>query len=60
MSDPAFTEGQRVFHRGRKQFGIYVKQDWHSDESVVVFPDDDCCRVTTAQLVAADEIEEND
>jgi hypothetical protein len=57
MPEPTFTEGQRVYHRQRRQYGTYVKPDWHSDESIVDFPDDDYCRVTTAQLIAADEIE---
>lgn len=59
MSDPTFVEGQRVYHRGRKQFGVYVKQDWIRTESIVDFPDDDRSRITTAQLVPADEIEES-
>jgi hypothetical protein len=58
MPDPTFTEGQRVYHRQRRQFGTYIQQDWHRDESIVAFPDDDYCRVTTAQLVPADEAEE--
>jgi hypothetical protein len=56
---PTFTAGQRVYHRGRKQFGIYVQQDLHRDESLVDFGGDDVCRITTAQLVPADEVEEN-
>jgi hypothetical protein len=59
MPGPTFTEGQRVYHRQRKQFGTYVQPDWHRDESIVDFPDDDYCRVTTAQLVPADEVGEN-
>lgn len=60
MTDPTFTAGQRVYHRQRQQFGIYVQQDWVATDSIVDFgEDDDYCRVTTAQLVPADEVEEN-
>ncbi len=61
MTDHQFTEGQRVYHRQRRQIGIYVKQDWIKSESIVDFPEgedysaDEGCRVTTAQLVPADE-----
>lgn len=50
-----FTAGQPVYHRQRRQFGTYVQQDWHRDESIVDFDGDEGCRVTTAQLVPADE-----
>lgn len=65
MSDPTFTAGQRVYHRQRKQFGTFLKPSWTTGESLVDFDDPadpdfaDALRVTTAQLVAADEIEEN-
>lgn len=60
MITPTFTEGQRVYHRQRQQFGTYVQQDWVSTESIVDFGDEDGqLRVTTAQLVPADEVEEN-
>lgn len=68
MSEPTFTAGQRVYHRGRRQYGRFVEPSWMSGESIVAFPrdhipglpdEDEECRVTTAQLVAADEIEGN-
>lgn len=64
MTDPTFTEGQRVYHRQRKQLSTYVRQVPGSDESVITFDELDdprraTFRVTTAQLVAADEIEGN-
>jgi hypothetical protein len=68
MSEPTFTAGQRVFHNQRKQFGVYVEDSWTSGESIVAFPrdpvpglpdEDEELRVTTAQLVAADEVEGN-
>jgi hypothetical protein len=60
MTTPTFTAGQRVYHRQRREYGIYVQQDWVATESIVNFnEDDDWCRVTTAQLVAADQVEEN-
>lgn len=59
MTTPTFTAGERVYHRGRRQFGTYVRQDLHRDESLVDFPDDDRSRISTAQLVPADEVEEN-
>lgn len=62
MSDngTTFEPGQRVYHRQRQQFGIYVQQDWVASESIVDFGDEDGeLRITTAQLVPADEVEEN-
>lgn len=65
MTDRQFTEGQRVWHRQRRQFGTFIKPSWTSGESIVAFPgehvpgfpdEDDECRVTTAQLVPADEV----
>ncbi len=64
MTDHQFREGQRVWHRQRREYGIYIKQDWIKSESIVAFPrghvagfpaEDEECRVTTAQLVPADE-----
>lgn len=59
MDEPTFTEGQRVYHRQRRQYGTYVEPSWTSGESIVDFGDDDVLRITTAQLVPADEIEES-
>jgi hypothetical protein len=65
MTDHQFTEGQRVWHRQRRQFGTYIEPAWTSSESMVAFPgehvpgwpdEDDVCRVTTAQRVPADEV----
>ena len=56
MTDRQFTEGQRVWHHQRREHGLYIKQDIHSDESIVDFPSDDYCRVTTAQLVPAEQV----
>ncbi|MEU4558386.1 hypothetical protein AB0F72_08350 [Actinoplanes sp. NPDC023936] len=61
MTDRQFTEGQRVWHRQRKQFATYLGPSWTTGESYVDFghPDGhgDECRVTTAQLVPADEVD---
>lgn len=68
MRESTFTAGQRVYHRQLKQFGRFVEPSWTSGESIVAFPrehvpgfpdEDEELRVTTAQLVAADEIEES-
>lgn len=65
MTDHQFTAGQRVWHPGCRQFGTYVRADLHADESIVAFPrdhvpgwpdEDEHCRITTAQLVPADEV----
>lgn len=65
MSETAFTAGQRVWHRQRRQFGRFIEPSWTSGESIVAFPgkhapgfpdEDDECRVTTAQLVPAEEV----
>lgn len=66
--DATFRPGQRVYHRQLKKFGRYIEDSWTSGESIVAFPmdpvpglpdEDEELRVTTAQLVAADEVEEN-
>jgi len=63
MPEPAFTEGQRVFHRQLKRYGTFIEPSWTSGESIVDFDDpndpnyEDCLRITTAQLVAADEVD---
>ena len=68
MTTPTFTEGDRVYHRQRRQFGTYGEDSGTSGESIVAFPmdhipglpdEDEELRVTTAQLVPADEVEEN-
>jgi hypothetical protein len=59
-NDTAFASGQRVYHRQRHQYGTYVEPSWTSGESIVDFGDDDVLRITTAQLVPADQVEEND
>ncbi len=61
MSDPSFAPGQRVYHRQLKRFGTFIEPSWTSGESIVDFrawesDDEDCLRITTAQLVAADEV----
>jgi hypothetical protein len=56
MTAHQFTEGDRVYHRQRREYGTYIKQDWVKTESIVDFPSDDWCRVTTAQLVPASEV----
>ncbi|WP_157410810.1 hypothetical protein [Actinoplanes rectilineatus] len=56
MTDHQFTEGDRVYHRQRREVGIYVKPDWCRKDSIVDFPSDDWCRVTTDQLIPADEV----
>lgn len=64
---PTFTPGQRVYHRQLRKSGRYVEDAWTSGESIVAFPmdsvpglpdEDEELRITTAQLVAADEVEE--
>ncbi|GAA0493774.1 hypothetical protein Ade02nite_21160 [Paractinoplanes deccanensis] len=59
MPEPTFTKGQRVYHRQLKRFGTYVEKSWTSGESIVDFDTDDdyedCLRITTAQLVPAEE-----
>jgi hypothetical protein len=58
-----FTKDQRVYHRQLKRYGTYVEDSWTSGESIVDFddpdyPDDeDCLRITTAQLVPAEEVD---
>lgn len=67
MTDPTFTEGQRVYHRGLLQSATYLRPDLHHAEKSVVDFNEGCDRqgrvdirrVTTAQLVPADEVEEN-
>jgi len=60
MSDPTFAEGQRVYHRQFKWYGAYAgRDDLDRATSHVEFDNGEERRVTTAQLVAADEIEEN-
>ena len=65
MPEPDFTEGQRVYHRQRREYGVYLEPSWTSGESMVAFPGEhvpgfpdepDVCRVTTAQLVPADQV----
>jgi len=58
MTTPTFTEGQRVYHRGRQEFGNYVMPGSDSDSSIVDFGYGDVSEITTAQLVPADEVEE--
>jgi hypothetical protein len=60
MTDHQFTEGQRVYHRQLAKYGTYAGLDDH-ETSFVDFGDDpeladDVLRVTTAQLVPADEV----
>lgn len=61
MTDHQFTEGQRVYHRQLKRYGTFIEKSWTSGESIVDFDDpdypdsEDCLRITTAQLVSADE-----
>lgn len=63
MTTPTFTEGQRVYHRQLKRYGTFVEHSWDSGTSHVAFDDDpdgfEDRRITTAQLVPADEVEEN-
>lgn len=62
MPDPTFTEGQRVYHRQLKRYGTFIESSWTSGESIVDFDDptdpdyEDCLRITTAQLVPAEEV----
>ena len=58
--DTGFVPGQRVYHRQLDQFGTYERVDFFLPEtSFVEFDDGQERKVTTAQLVAADEVEEN-
>jgi hypothetical protein len=63
MSEPTFTEGQRVYHRQLKRLGTFLEPSWTTGESIVDFDVpgepfyEDALRITTAQLVAADEVE---
>ena len=49
-----FNKDDRVFHRGLKRYGIYVDDDWASDDSCYVKfdnednPDDVLCVSKTA------------
>ena len=52
-----FSAGQRVYHRQLRQFGTYVQDDWHREDAIVDFGDDDVRRITKAQLVPAEEAE---
>ncbi len=62
MTDPVFTPGQRVYHHQLKRYGTFIEPSWTSGESIVDFDDpndpdyEDCLRITTAQPVAADEV----
>lgn len=58
MTEPTFTEGQRVYHRQLRMYGTYVARSWDRDTSHVDFDDGEERRITTAHLVAADEVEE--
>lgn len=61
MTDSMFTAGQRVYHRQLQRYGTYVTaDDLDRDTSHVDFDDphgEDVLRITTAQLVAADDAE---
>lgn len=62
MTDYEFTEGQRVYHRHLKLYGTYVaRDDLDRTTSHVEFDDDpdydDSRRITTAQLVPAEEVD---
>jgi hypothetical protein len=61
-TSPTFNEGDRVYHRQRRQFGVYAGPSWTSGESYVEFPDEEneCYRITTAQLVPAAEAPKED
>jgi hypothetical protein len=60
---PEFTASQRLFHRQLRRFGAFVAyDDLDTSTSHVEFEDaddlaDDTLRVTTAQLVPADQVE---
>nr|WP_221374534.1 hypothetical protein [Actinoplanes polyasparticus] len=61
-TEQTFTPGDRVYHRQLKRYGTFIEPSWTSGESIVDFdvPDEpgyeDCLRITTAQPVAADEV----
>jgi len=68
MPAHTFAKGDRVYHRQRKQFGTFIEPSWTSGESIVAFPlapipglpdEDEELRVTTVQLVPANEIRAN-
>lgn len=59
-NDTEFTEGQRVYHRQLKWYGTYAyRDDLDRATSFVEFDNGEGRRITTAQLIAADEIEGN-
>lgn len=60
MPEATFTAGQRVYHRQLKWYGTYAyRDDLDQASSFVEFDNGEGRRITTAQLVPADEIEEN-
>lgn len=59
MPETTFVPGQHVYHRPSGETVAYVQQSEYGDESIVDFPDGGWTYVTTAQLVPADEVEEN-
>jgi hypothetical protein len=55
-----FSPGQHIFHRQLEWYGTYAyRDDLDRASSFDEFDNDEGRRITTAQLVAADEIEEN-
>lgn len=59
MTTSTFTEGQRVYDPQRQEYGSYVRPTGFQGKSMVKFPHNVFSLVITAQLVAADKVEES-
>ena len=58
MPEPTFTEGQRVYHRQLKWHGTYLcRDDLDRSTSHVEFDNGEGRRITTAQLMPAEEVD---